>query len=170
MPGEAEQSRSEEEIQLNGTKGQYPKRFLTDPIRLINGSIQESHPDIMERMINDAAELGVELIGNYEGNVAYAPGLFRGQPGQLHVNPNNSYLAWLHEYKHLQDDARDGWPGFRALRDVERSVRMEWDAYAIEIAYAEQNGYYGIAELLRRNRDTEIKRLRSGKDDYSKSD
>ena len=134
-------------------------RFASDPIRQISGPISESHPEIMEHIVNVAQEYGVEVISANEENIAYSPGLQAGQPGQLHLNTNNSYGAWLHEYKHMMDDANDGWPGFEEMFNTERRIRMEREAYAIEIQIAEDLGRKDIADALKVLRDEEIRHI-----------
>ena len=135
-----------------------------DPLRDAMGSIKDSHPQEMEQMISKAKALGVEIIPDERG-IAYAPGFFPGDVGQLHISPEDSYGAWKHEMRHLTDDEKDGFPGFRALANIERRIRMETDAYQEEIDIAFGIGRSDIAEMLKKNLNDEINDILFGKEE-----
>ena len=113
------------------------------------GPIEKSHPEEIARIIAEANSFGVEVIEK-PGNMAYAPGLSRGQPGQLHINISDSYGAWIHEEQHMLDDKNDGWGGFAGLMDVDRRSRMEYNAYKKEVNLAKSLGRDDLADELRR--------------------
>ena len=136
-------------------------RSIADPLRDAMGSIQDSHPEEMERITREATEMGAEIIQDGRG-MAYAPSLVAGKPGQLHISPSDSYGAWLHEEKHLKDDANDGYPGFAGLVDPKRRIKMETDAYQKEIDLAISIGREDIAQQLRDNLDEEIRKITEG--------
>ena len=120
---------------------------LGDPIYDIFGVAEESHPEDIERIINKAKNLHVE-VREKEGKMAYSPGLRKGEPGQLFISKSDSIGAWLHEERHMLDDEADGFPGFEGLFDVERRTRMEYNAYKVEIDLARKNNREDIAQQL----------------------
>ncbi len=136
--------------------------YTNDPVRIISGSIKDSHSNAMNFMIEIAEMMGVEVILSDERNIYYSPGITVGQPGQLHFNPNNSYAAWIHEFNHMLDDFLDNWPSFRARKDNNRSRQMEIEAYGLEIQYAEMFGRTDVADRLRLLRDNELKKINGG--------
>ena len=136
-------------------------RKSADPLRDAMGSIKDSHPEEMERITRKAQTEGVEIIQDGRG-MAYAPGLTSGVPGQLHLSPDDSYGAWLHEEKHMDDDKRDGYPGFKGMVDRKRRIQMEKDAYQKEIDLALSIGREDIAKRLQENMEDEIGRILEG--------
>lgn len=120
---------------------------LSDPIYDIFGAAEESHPEDVERIINKAKSLHVE-VREKEGKMAYSPGLRKGEPGQLFISKSDSIGAWLHEERHMLDDEADGFLGFAGLLDVERRTQMEYNAYKVEIDLARKNNREDIAQQL----------------------
>ena len=133
-----------------------------DPLYDVLGPISKSHPEEVLRIRQEAEQLGV-LVKSRSNAMAYAPGLMSGMPGQLFISEENSYGAWLHEERHMLDDAKDGFAGFRGIVDTRRRARMEYRAYAVEIDLAKQLGRDDIVEELIRLRDEEIAMIRGEK-------
>lgn len=133
-------------------------RKSADPLKRAFGSIKYSHPEEIKRIKRTAKRLGVEMI---EGGraMAYAPGLARGCPGQLHISENDSYGAWLHEEQHMLDDAADGWAGFEGLVDVDRRCKMEYNSYKKEIDLAKSIGRDDLSDELKTLYTEEIKQI-----------
>lgn len=118
-----------------------------DTLLDVLGPIITSNPEEMWRIISEAQECGVE-IRDSEAGMSYSPGLKPGHPGQLLISPTDSLAAWLHEEQHMLDDAKDGWPGFAGLFDVERRCRMEYNAYKKEVNIARSIGREDLAQEL----------------------
>lgn len=133
-----------------------------DPLYDALGPISKSHPDEVLRIRQEAEQLGVS-VKSRPNAMAYAPGLMSGMPGQLFVSEENSYGAWLHEERHMLDDAKDGFAGFRGIVDTRRRIRMEYRAYAVEINLAKELGRDDIVEELVRLRDEEIATIKGEK-------
>lgn len=133
-----------------------------DPLYGVLGPISKSHPDEVLRIRQEAEQLGVS-VKSRPNAMAYAPGLMSGMPGQLFISEENSYGAWLHEERHMLDDAKDGFAGFRGIVDTRRRIRMEYRAYAVEIDLAKQLGRDDIVEELIRLRDEEIAMIKGEK-------
>lgn len=137
------------------TRERLSLRKYKDPIFDIFGAAIDSHPEEVARITREAAELGVE-VRQGEGRMGYAPGIHRGEPGQLFVDEKDSIGAWLHEEQHMIDDMRDGWPGFAGTMDVDRRTRMEYNAYMQEIELAREAGREDIASKLKELYNQEI--------------
>lgn len=133
-----------------------------DPLYDVLGPISKSHPDEVLRIRQEAEQLGVS-VKSRPNAMAYAPGLMSSMPGQLFISEENSYGAWLHEERHMLDDAKDGFAGFRGIVDTRRRIRMEYRAYAVEIDLAKQLGRDDIVEELIRLRDEEIAMIKGEK-------
>lgn len=132
-------------------------RSVDDPMRDKIGSIKDSHPEEMERILKEAESLGVEV--KMDGNsISYNPSPVSGKAGQLHVSPDDSLTAWLHEEDHMLKEANDGWKGFRNVLDIEIRSEREYSAYGIEVAYARKLGYSDVADKLIQNCKEEIER------------
>ena len=108
--------------------------LVADPARQVTGPGRLSNPAEVENIRNSIQALGVEIIER-PGSLGYGPGLSAGQPGQLFIDPDASYSAWLHEYQHVLDDQAAGWSGFRVLEDVDTVWQREQSAYNREIAF-----------------------------------
>lgn len=132
-------------------------RFNTadDPMREVTGSAMSSNPDEIEAMKDDLIDSGVELIIT-DHDMAYAPGIRPGEPGQFLIDRNASFSAWCHEYKHFCDDRNDGFLGFRVFENAAKCRQREIDAYQIEIDMAEKAGRPDIVERLKKLRDKEV--------------
>jgi hypothetical protein len=136
-----------------------PRKFNTkdDPMREATGSGIESNPEEIQEIINDLEASGVEI--QYRSDeMAYAPGLSAGKPGQFKVTLEASYSAWMHEYKHFIDDRSDGFTGMRVFQDTGKCKQREIDAYNIEIGLAKKAGRPDIAERLERLKTDEVSR------------
>ena len=141
---EKQAAREQRLAELNGDS--YNKS--NDPLLDAIGSVEEYAPAEMKKIIAEAESSGVEVIYDSPG-ISYAPGLKPGIPGQLHVSPEDSYGAWLHERQHMIDDMQDGWGGFQGLFNVERRTEMEYNAYKQEIELANKINRPDIAETLK---------------------
>ena len=114
-----------------------------------HGSGMSTHPAEVQAMIREAEAMGIEIHWRDDGAMAYSPGLSPGQPGTLHLDPDASYGAWLHEMNHARDDAAANWPGMRGwFEDPEVRIANERRAYDAEIAYARSIGDEAAAARL----------------------
>lgn len=88
-----------------------------------------------------------------EGNMAYAPGMTEGSPGQLVIDPNASLSALKHEYRHFLDAQAEGFPSFgkQMFEDPKARVIKELRAYMVEIKEADRLGLKEISEQLFEN-------------------
>lgn len=123
------------------------RQFQTadDPARGVFGPGHQSHPQEIARMRAVLEDAGVK-VRDAPGTrgIAYGPSGRAGRPGTLTIDPNASYSAWRHEFKHFLDDQESGWQGIRALTD--KKLRWEWEvrAYAEELKIARRaNEYLG---------------------------
>ena len=135
-------------------------RFNTkgDPMREATGPGVKSHPAEIQQMCSEMEGYGVEIVRRGSG-MAYSPGILPGSPGQFIIEEDASYSAWLHEYKHFCDIRDAGFPGMRIFMDTEKCIRMEIDAYSIEISMAESMNRPDIAERLRELMKNEVNRF-----------
>ena len=135
-------------------------RFNTkgDPMREATGPGVKSHPAEIQQMCSEMEGYGVEIVRRGSG-MAYSPGILPGSPGQFIIEEDASYSAWLHEYKHFCDIRDAGFPGMRIFMDTEKCIRMEIDAYSIEISMAESMNRPDIAERLRELMKNEVDRF-----------
>lgn len=100
---------------------------------------------------------GPQAAGRWRGP---GHGLKPGEPGQFHVAPGASYSAWCHEYKHFCDDRANGYLGTeKASKNRSMRMRMEFDAYQLEIDMAKEANRLDIVERLEKLRDKEILRI-----------
>lgn len=125
------------------------KQFHTydDPIREKLGSAYKSHPYDVEQIKQHLSEMGVTVNENGT-NMNYGPSPIPGRPGNLNIDPEASYSAWLHEYEHAKQDERSGWNGILALMDPNEAQKWEDGAYDVEIEFAKKMGYNKIAKRL----------------------
>ncbi|MFV8601438.1 PAAR domain-containing protein [Ralstonia pseudosolanacearum] len=130
--------------------------FLTeaDPAREVMGPATASHPTEIGQMRGSLSEAGVEVIER-PGSMAYSPGLREGEPGQMIIDPDASYSAWLHEYQHAMDDQAAGWGGMKSLFDSDLRWQWEQNAYNREIELAQQLGHDKVVEQLQKNMESE---------------
>ena len=84
------------------------------------------------------------------GSMAYSPGLKKGQPGKIIMDPDASYSAWLHEMRHMEDDQAAGWMGMAAFGEKSVMIEFEERAYDTEIDFARRHGYNNIIRRLER--------------------
>ena len=140
-------------------------RFNTkgDPMREVTGPGANSHPAEIQQMRSEMEGYGVEIVPRGSG-MAYSPGILPGSPGQLIIEEDASYSAWMHEYKHFCDIRDAGFPGMRIFMDTEKCIKMEIDAYSIEISMAESMNRPDIAERLRELMENEVNRFEKSSD------
>jgi hypothetical protein len=130
---------------------------IADPMREVTGAGMISHPKEISAIITELKEYNVEV--SHKGtDMAYAPGLFFGSPGQFKIDEEASYSAWMHEYKHFCDDRDDGFLGMRVFMDTEKCIKREVDAYNVEIELAKQAGRPDIVERLEELKANEVSR------------
>lgn len=130
-----------------------------DPIREVLGSAFESHPEETQAIIDNLKKKGVEVI--YRKDVmGYEPDPTFGKPGQLVIDKEASYSAWLHEWQHAKDDEDSGWLGFRNFMDISVAIKFEERAYNVEIEFAEKLGYNDIVKRLEMLKEKRIEGLR----------
>lgn len=127
-------------------------------MREATGPGVKSHPAEIQQMCSEMEGCGVEIVRRGSG-MAYSPGILPGSPGQFIIEEDASYSAWLHEYKHFCDIRDAGFPGMRIFMDTEKCIRMEIDAYSIEISMAESMNRPDIAERLRKLMKNEVNRF-----------
>ena len=124
----------------------YYKR--NDPLLAVLGPASRSNPEEVKRIKEFAKGLNVE-IKEGRNAMAYAPGLSRGQPGQLLIDESDSLGAWIHEEQHMLDDHKRGWMGFQGLFNVDIRTQMEYNAYKKEADLALKLGHPEIADELK---------------------
>ena len=127
-----------------------------DPAKRVLGSARDSHPEEIAQMRKTLDEWGVDLVER-PNDMAYGPGLRPGEPGQMIIDPDASYSAWLHEFQHASDDRAAGWAGMRGLADQDNRWQMEQNAYGQEIQLMEGLGHSDVADELRANMEAERK-------------
>lgn len=118
-----------------------------DPIREKLGSAYNSHPNEIDELKKNIQEKGVK-IREMGKDMAYCPNPFPGSPGQIKMDPEASYSAWLHEYQHILDDEASGWQGYRLFADPQIVAELEDKAYDVEIDFAKSLGYTKIVHRL----------------------
>lgn len=138
-------------------------RTYHDPMREKMGSARQSHPAEVASMKNEMISKGV-IIRESGTDMKYGPSAYPGKPGNLTIDPEASYSAWLHEYKHFKDDEASGWKGIMALIDPEEAIRWEDAAYDVEIDLALSLGYNKIANRLRYLKGERRKELHGKRD------
>lgn len=125
-----------------------------DPARVVLGPATVSHPEEVLAMRNVLEKMDIEVIDR-KGAMAYAPGLKRGEPGQMFIDPDASYSAWLHEYQHALDDQAQGWGGMRTLFDNDLRWQFEQNAYGKEIELMQTLERPEVVQQLRANLEAE---------------
>lgn len=135
-------------------------RFNTtaDPMREVTGCGLDSNPKEIQTILDDLKASGIE-VRYAENNMAYAPGILPGSPGQFIIDRQASYSAWAHEYKHFCDDRADGFQGMRIFMDTEKCKQREIDAYNIEIELAKRANRPDIVERLEELKEAEVRRF-----------
>jgi len=125
------------------------RAFFTDadPARRVMGSARLSHADEIAEMRRLMDAEGVEIIER-SGTMAYGPSSRAGRPGQFIIDPDASYSAWKHEFRHFLDDQASGWDGMSALMD--KNTRWAWEsaAYAEEISLMRRLGRQDVIDEL----------------------
>lgn len=129
-----------------------------DPIFDIFGEAEQSHPEELNSILDEAKGLGVSVKED-PNRMAYCPGVKSGEPGQLIISREDSIGAWRHERQHMVDDANDGFPGLAGIMDVERREKMEYNAYRIEIKMAREAGREDVVSELKRLCKEEIEEI-----------
>ena len=128
-----------------------------DPMREVTGIGLESNLREIKRLIEDVTSSGTELEYR-DGTMCYEPGLCKGIPGRIVIDPEASYSAWIHEYTHFLDDRKDGFLGMRVLEDCAKCIEREVHAYDVEIQLAEKAGRPDIIERLEELKRAEVKK------------
>ncbi|MEZ6058014.1 MAG: hypothetical protein R3C01_15045 [Planctomycetaceae bacterium] len=125
------------------------RAFFTDadPARRVMGSARLNHADEIAEMRRLMDAEGVEIIER-SGTMAYCPSSRAGRPGQFIIDPDASYSAWKHEFRHFLDDQASGWDGMSALMD--KNTRWAWEsaAYAEEISLMRRLGRQDVIDEL----------------------
>jgi hypothetical protein len=129
-----------------------------DPARAVLGPGVLSHPEEIAAMRQSLEEAGVEVIDR-SGAMAYSPGLQEGVPGQMLIDPDASYSAWLHEYQHAIDDQAIGWGGMKTLFDPDIRWQWEQNAYGQEINLMQSLGRDDVAKQLGANMEVERRNI-----------
>ena len=139
-------------------------RTKDDPIRETLGSAMESHPNETQSIIDEMNGYGVGITYR-ENAMGYAPNPTPGKPGQIIMDPNASYSAWLHERQHAIDDKDSGWLGFRNFANPEIAARFEENAYDKEIEFAKELGYDDIVGRLNDLKENRIREVLGDEED-----
>jgi hypothetical protein len=126
-------------------------------MREVIGAAEESHPKELEKIISDLNKAGV-IIKRRENVMGYFPAAMPGKPGEIIIEPNASYSAWLHEHQHFCDDREDGYLGLRVFNDIDKCRKREIDAYQKEIDLAREYNRPDIIKRLEDLRDKEVAR------------
>jgi hypothetical protein len=129
-----------------------------DPARDVLGPATLSHPEEIAQMRQTLEAAGVEVVDR-PGAMAYSPGLSQGTPGQMVIDPEASYSAWLHEYQHAMDDQAIGWGGMRTLGDGTLRPQWEMNAYNQEMDLMSNLGHTGVVDQLQGNLAAELAQL-----------
>ena len=80
-----------------------------DPMRDALGSGRISDPDEWDSILQQLEDSGVE-IKYRDRDMAYAPGLEEGDPGQIIIDPDAFLSALKHGYQHFLDAQTEGFP------------------------------------------------------------
>lgn len=122
-----------------------------DPMRDVLGSGRISNPDEWNTILRQLEDSGVETKFR-DRNMAYAPGLEDGSPGQIVIDPDASLSALKHEYQHFLDAQTEGFPslGKQMFEDKERVIK-ELRAYMVEIKEADRLGLKDVSAQLFEN-------------------
>ncbi|WP_417552249.1 hypothetical protein [Marinomonas fungiae] len=131
-----------------------PKLLASDPSRIVMGRASTCYSNEISLLQSNLEDLGIEVIVRSDA-MSYAPGLRAGEPGQMVIDPDASYSAWLHEYQHAMDDKAIGWGGMRTLGDSDLRWQWEQNAYEEEMKLMNSLGYQSVVEQLQRNLEAE---------------
>ena len=131
---------------------------LSDPMREVMGSAEETHATEIKAIAQYFERIGVKLLRPESEKLAYEPGLIAVIPGIVIISKGASFSAWLNEKKHVDDDYSDGWLGMRVLTDPQKCAKREIDAYQLEIDLAQSLGRDDIVKRLEVLRDEEIRK------------
>lgn len=128
-----------------------------DPLREASGAGYLSNPSEISDMLQSLKTSGVEV--KYRENVmCYQPGLSKGIPGKIVIDPEASFGTWSHEYTHFLDDKEDGFLGMRVLEDPQKCIEREIHAYNVEIEIAKNLGRPDMVERLEKLKRMEVER------------
>ncbi|RRB07765.1 hypothetical protein [Larkinella rosea] len=138
-----------------------PFESKADPVRDYLGPGHQSHPVEWEAMLQDMREAGVEIQFTEPGNeqFAYGPGLRKGEPGTIKLDPDASISALRHEYQHFLDDRAGGYRGMASLFDDNYRYSTEFRAYMEEIKLMRKHRRFDIARELLENLRAEKARI-----------
>lgn len=125
------------------------RAFLADadPARKVLGPARLSHADEIAEMRRIMEAEGVRVIERPNA-MAYGPSSRAGEPGQFFIDPDASYSAWKHEYRHFTDDRASGWDGMSVLMDSNARWAWESAAYAEEISMMRRLGRQDVVDEL----------------------
>lgn len=101
---------------------------------------------------------GVEVLEQV-GAMAHAPNPRTGLPGQFIIDPDASYSAWLHEYRHFLDDQASKWTGWHKYTDANSRWAWESRAFQDEINFAQRYGSQELIDKLIELRTIEWRRI-----------
>nr|WP_261342624.1 hypothetical protein [Caulifigura coniformis] len=134
--------------------------FFTDadPARKVMGPARISHSDEIAEMRRLMEAEGVEVIER-SGTMAYGPSSRAGRPGQFIIDPDASYSAWMHEFRHFRDDRASAWDGMSNLMDANSRWSWELAAYAEEISLMRRLGRQDVVDELIKLRTKEWRNI-----------
>jgi hypothetical protein len=95
------------------------------------------------------------------GTIAYSPGIKKGIPGQLIIDPDASITALKHEHRHFIDDQAAGYKGFEGIFDPNFRITTEYNAYKLEIIAMKDLNERNIVNQLKTNFQQEVNDIMS---------
>ena len=128
------------------------RKNTADPMRNVLGSGRISNPDEWNSILRQLEDSGVEIKFR-DGNMAYAPGLRDGNPGQIVIDSDASLSALKHEYQHFLDAQAEGFPslGKQMFEEPQNRIIKELRAYMVEIKEADKLGLKNVSAQLFEN-------------------
>jgi|GEM_PF-2532673 len=137
-------------------------KFLGDPAKNLLGPGRINNNTEWNSLINEVVNAGGEVIFR-QGSIAYSPGLRKGAPGQLIIDPDASISALRHEHRHFIDDKLAGFKGYEGIRDVNFRITSEFSANKLEIQDMIHKRRRDLADQLKQNIRDEVNFI---KDNY----
>ncbi|MEM9546674.1 MAG: hypothetical protein AAGA77_11920 [Bacteroidota bacterium] len=131
-----------------------------DPVKNILGSGKVNNTTEWNQLIGEIEAAGGQVTFR-SGDIAYAPGLKKGEPGQLIIDPDASITALRHEHRHFLDDQAAGFKGFEGVFDPNFRVTTEYNAYKLEIEEMLNMGQTSVANQLKTNFQNEVNDIMS---------
>ena len=128
------------------------RKNTADPMRNVLGSGRISNPDEWNSILRQLEDSVVEIKFR-DGNMAYAPGLRDGNPGQIVIDSDASLSALKHEYQHFLDAQAEGFPslGKQMFEEPQNRIIKELRAYMVEIKEADKLGLKNVSAQLFEN-------------------